>query len=92
MKVGDAETEIWLEGRQGRSYLVFVQSKRHGRMGSKRWQRPVYLWRIESWEPTKADPEGDFVRAQGGTSPTYKEAERRGRRLADLLERKAAKR
>lgn len=86
MKTGDAESEIWLEGRQGRSYLVFIQSKRRGRMGSKRWQSPVYRWRVESWEPTKTEPEGDYVRSQGGTAPTYNEAERKGRRLADLLE------
>lgn len=92
MKVGDAESEIWLEGRQGRSCLVFVQSKRHGRMGSKRWQRPVYLWRVESWEPTKKEPEGDFVSARGGKAATYMEADRAGRRCAALLEYRKGKR
>jgi len=86
MKTGDAETEIWLEGSGGRSYLVFIQSHRRGRLGSKQWQSPVYRWRVESWAPTKKEPEGDFIRAQGGKAKTYNEAQRAGRRCAELIE------
>lgn len=91
MKTGDAQVEIWLQGAAGRSYCLAVQSKRQGRYESKRWQKPVYRWACELWEPTKKEPEGDFVRSQGGKVPTLAEALRVGRRTAEQLERAAAK-
>lgn len=88
VRVGDAEAEIWLEGADGRSYLVFVQSKRGGRRTSKRWLFPVYRWRVEQWEGDEDD--SDVRRSMGGKAKTFEAAMEIGRQSALAMETIAA--
>lgn len=82
LRTGDTECEFWLEASGGRSYLCAVSSSRRGAYGSKRWQRPVFRWCVETWL-TENGPE---PRASKGTGRTFAEAMRKARREADRLE------
>lgn len=88
MKTGDAEVTLWLEGCGGRSYELAVSSTRSGKYMSKQWSENVrYRWGVAQWVG------GDHVK-EGGlkVAHTFAEGMRLARRLAERLERVAAKR
>lgn len=89
MRTGDAEAEVWIEGAGGRSYLLFVQSRRSGPMGSKRWKRPRYRWHVERWQQEGDDDEGPDRVTRTRSAPSFYEALRLARRTADELEARA---
>lgn len=88
MRTGDAEAEIWLEGA-GRSYCLTIRSRRLGRLGSKRWQTPLFLWWCERWEGTATEGEGGYSERVKGEAATYETAELAARAAAELLENPA---
>lgn len=89
MRTGDADATAWLEGKGGRSYVLAMVSERRGKPGSKRWQTPVYLWSVETWETVgDADPD-ETSASRDFSAKTFHEALRRARRFADELERRA---
>lgn len=86
MKTGDAEIVFWLESEHSdRSYCVTVSSRRKGRLGSKGWEKAIYVLRVEQWAGEKQTGYATIARE----IPTLSEALRLGRRSADRLEGEA---
>ncbi len=90
MRTSDADLGLWLEGAGGRSYHLAVVSRRRGRRGSAKWERPVYVWWVESWWTwaNKEDAE-ETTSTRVAVAKTFTGALRLAQRTADRLERKA---
>lgn len=86
MKVGDTEVELWLEASGGRSFYIFITSKRNGKRDSKEWQTPVFKWFVEEW-PKDGEKAIRFTNTV--TEKTFNEAMRHSRRHADMMERES---
>lgn len=81
MQIGDAESNVWLEGARGRSYSCQVSSRLVQQSEFKR----LYDWSVEIWEENEGDPRQVGLTYKG-VGTTFDQALRHSMRKADQLE------